>query len=360
MYFLCRARCPKICNNEGSWKSLKNIMGVPVTLLFSFSLLPSTLSQVVVHHTSYKGICTNACDFHGYDYTWCKQSGGSGKSWDYCSLEEGLGHTGEKCATMCDLWGGSYHYCYLKNGEWNYCGLISEKGFAEYAQDNKMCFDGCRATKEGFHCNTGHGKQRCSPFHDVTPTGLPCHNNYRCAKYGTDGYRCHMDNDQGLWDYCGRRAQSKCVWEYSETNSSLVEICKLPTSHHEGKILFRRERRDKMLPLTKEEFKKAVHLIDKIASVTSLPDSEPLETVRFYKQEDIFCKGVNYTGVELEIGMTKESAMPIAHVLFPEFLNSVEILRLAFYTSLHSTFYQPAYTIAISVEEPMLCSTDHQ
>ncbi|XP_061442201.1 uncharacterized protein LOC133365026 [Rhineura floridana] len=324
---------------------------VPVPLFLFFSILSSTVSQVVIHYTSSGGTCGDTCGYHGYAYTWCKQSGGNGKAWGYCSLEEGLEASGKHCASSCDFWGGSYRYCHLKNGGWNYCGLLRQQDFfPEYSQDNNMCLSSCRASKGCFQCDTAHGTQRCSPFRDVTPSGLPCHDNYRCGKFGHDVYRCQINNNESNWDSCGRKSLDKCVWFYS-----LAEICILPISQKEGQIIFRRERRANMLPPTKEEFKNAVHLIDNITSITSLPDVRPLATVHLYKQESIFCKGINYTNVEVKIGSANET-VPIAHVLVPEFLSSVEVLRLAFYTSLHSTFYQPAYTIAVSIGEPMLCS----
>ncbi|XP_053114988.1 uncharacterized protein LOC128328861 [Hemicordylus capensis] len=337
---------------------MKSIMSVSIALLLFFSIMTFTVSHIVVHYTSSGGICGDTCGYHGYDYTWCKQSGGSGKAWDYCSLEEGLEASGKNCASSCDFWGESYRFCYLSDGKWNYCGLLGQRELLDYSQDNDMCIKDCRVTKGSFQCDTVHGPQRCSPFHDVTPTGLPCHYQYRCAKYGHRVYRCHTHDSEGRWDYCGRKSLERCAWVFTEGNFSQAEICTLPNSQEEGKIIFRRERRDKMLPPTKEEFRNAAHLIDKIASVTNLPDSGDLTTVHFYKQENIICKGVNYTNVELQISISNETSMPVAHVLFPKFLNSVAILRLAFYTSLHSTFYLPAYTIVVSVGEPMLCSTD--
>ncbi|XP_042327200.1 uncharacterized protein LOC121932565 [Sceloporus undulatus] len=333
---------------------------VHVALLALFCVLPFTFCSYAIHYTSYGGICGDSCGYHGYDYTWCQQSGGSGKSWDYCSLEDGLDSSGQACASSCDLWGGNYRYCYLKNGKWNYCGMVGQTDFLEYSQENNLCIKNCRAIQGSFHCETIHGSQRCSPFQDITPTGLPCHNNYRCAKYGHSSYRCLIDDNKSMWDVCGQKGLDGCVWVTYESNSSQVEICTLSNTLKEGKVIFRREMRTNMLPPTKEEFKNAVHLIDKITSVTSHPDLGPQATTHFYKQEDIFCKGVNYTSVELHIRISEETAEPIAHVVYPAFLNSAHLLRLAFYTSLHSTFFPPAYTIAMSFDEPMLCSTDHQ
>ncbi|XP_062974155.1 uncharacterized protein LOC134393117 [Elgaria multicarinata webbii] len=336
------------------------MMGVSVALLAFFSIMSITSSHYVVHYTSSGGMCGDTCGYHGYDYTWCKQSGGNGKDWDYCSLEEGLEASGKKCASSCERWGGSYLYCYLPNGKWHYCGLLGQRGFLEYSQENNICIKRCQAAEGTFQCETIHGTERCSPFHDVTPAGLPCHSNYRCAKYGHHVYRCHTDESEAGWDHCGRKGLEGCVWVYSQSNSSHVETCMLSNSQKEGKAIFRRERQDKILPLTKRQFQSAVQLIDKISSVSSLPDSGALAPTRFYKQEGITCKGINYTNMELHVGFANETIVPIAHVLFSELLNSAEVLRLAFYTSLHSAFYQPAYTIAVSIGEPMLCSTDHQ
>ncbi|XP_053115348.1 uncharacterized protein LOC128329012 [Hemicordylus capensis] len=328
------------------------ISTLAVLLLFS-SIMTFGISHIV-HYTSSGGTCKDTCGYHGYGYTWCKQSGGNGYYWDYCSLEEGLGASGKNCSTSCDLRGGSYRYCYLSDGNWHYCGLIGQL-FVRYSQDNSKCINKCQITEGSFQCVTRHGTQRCSPFRDVTPTGLPCHHHYRCSRNGHSEYRCLTDNDEGRWDYCGQKSLDECVW----TNDlvSQVEICTLSISQKEGRIIFRREKRNKMLPLSREEFRNAVHLIEKINSVTRLPDSGDLTTVRFYRQEDVLCENISYHRVELQISVFSETSVPVAHVLYPALLNSAEILRLAFYTSLHSTFYLPAYTIAVSVGGPMLCST---
>ncbi|XP_053115277.1 uncharacterized protein LOC128328982 [Hemicordylus capensis] len=325
------------------------ISTLAVLLLFS-SIMTFGISHIV-HYTSSGGICGDTCGYHGYGYTWCKQSGGSGKAWDYCSLEEGLEASGKNCSSSCDFWGKSYRFCYLSDGKWHYCGLTGQRELLEYSQDNYMCINDCRVTKGSFQCDTIHGPRRCSPFYDVTPTGLPCHYHYRCSRYGHSESRCLTDNDEGRWDYCRQKSLEECVW-----TKDLVfhkEICTLSNSQREGRIIFRRENRKQMLPLSSEEFKNAAHLIDKITLVTRLPDSGNLTNVRFYRQKDVFCKGISYHRVELQI----DASVPVAHVLFSKLLNSAEILRLAFYTSLHSTFYLPAYTIAVSVGEPMLCST---
>lgn len=113
-----------------------------------------------------------------------------------------------------------------------------------------------------------------------------------------------------------------------------------------------------MIAFAKEGVKMAAHLIDGISSTKSFPEFVNLAPVGFYKQENVFCKGLNYTNLELWMDISKQTSVPIAHVIFPSILDSVEVLRLALYTSLHSTFYQPAYTITVSVGEPMLCPPD--
>ncbi|XP_054846802.1 uncharacterized protein LOC129337261 [Eublepharis macularius] len=328
-------------------------------LLFS-SIVPFTISHFIIHYTSYGGVCQKACGYHGYAYTWCQQRGGSGKEWDYCSLEEGLGASGKTCATPCDYWGSSYRSCFFKDGSWHYCGLIAQREHLEYSQENNECINDCRldATVGYFQCNTAHGPQKCSPFHDMTPTGLPCHSNYRCAKYGHSVYRCHIDNSEDGWDHCGRKSLDPCVWIFFENTTSQTEICILPISQKKSKIIFQRETRNDMPPFANGDFKMAAHFIDGISSTTSFPDSADLAPVRFYKQESIFCKGLNYTNLELWLDTSTRSSVPIAHVIFPDILYAVEVLRLAFYMSLHSTFYSPAYTITVSVGEPMLCPPD--
>lgn len=331
---------------------LKKMFNALVTLLLFTSTVPLPISSMIVHYTSYGGICTGPCGFHGYDYTWCEQNGGSGKKWDYCSLELGVDSKGQNCATSCDLWGSSYHSCYFLNGKWNYCGLIGHLELVQYSEDNHICITACRAPNGSFQCNTIKGTERCSPFQDVTPMGLPCHNNYRCAKYGHSVYRCHTGDSEGLWDHCGRKSLEPCVFYF---NSSETEICSLSNSQRESQIIFRREKRNYRYPFAKAEFKRAVHLIDKINSIISLPDPGPLASVHISKKESIFCKGVNYTNVEMKVGHGNETSLPIAHVLFSENLQSDEILRLALYSSLHSNFYPPAYTIAVSIGEAMQC-----
>ncbi|KAJ7322365.1 hypothetical protein JRQ81_018652 [Phrynocephalus forsythii] len=333
------------------------MMAFSIAVLILVSIMAFASSDSVIHYTSSGGVCTDSCGYHGYGYTWCKSSGNKA-SWDYCSLEEGIDASGQECASSCDFFGGSYRYCYLKNGKWNYCGLLGHQDFVEYSQQNHLCFEHCQAHGGSFKCKTPHGSERCSPFHDVTPAGLPCHQDYRCSRYGYSMYRCHIDSSEFGWDYCGRKSLDGCEWFFSESNSSQVEICTRSDFSKEGRIIFRRERRDSMHVPNKEDFKHAVHLIDKITSTQSFPD--PLETMYFYKQEDISCKDIDYTSVELHLDVPDNTVLPIAHVVFPTSLNSAPILRLAFYTSLHSNFYQPAYTIAVSVDEPMLCSTDHQ
>ncbi|XP_048366264.1 uncharacterized protein LOC125440480 [Sphaerodactylus townsendi] len=342
-------------------KGLKKMLSTLGALLLFSSAVTSTTSHFVIHYTSSGGICQNACGYHGYDYTWCNQSGGNGKKWDYCSLEKGLGASGQPCSSSCAHWGASYRSCYFDNGKWHYCGLIVQREHLEYSQENNLCLDNCRldATVGYFQCSTPYGLQRCSPFHDITPTGLPCHSNYRCAKYGYSVYRCHTDDSEDKWDHCGQKHMNACgVWIHLENRTSLVEMCTLPYSHKKSKIIFHRERRKDLFPFVKEHVKMAVHLIDAISSTTSFHDSMDLEPVHFYKQESIFCKGLNYTNLELWVNISNSTSVPIAHVIFPDILKTVEVLRLAFYTSLHSTFYQPAYTIVVSVGEPMLCPPD--
>ncbi|XP_044284378.1 uncharacterized protein LOC123022600 [Varanus komodoensis] len=339
-------------------QDLMKMMSAVLALLALFFIMQTSGSHVTIHYTSSGGICGDMCGYHGYGYTWCRQSGGNGNDWDYCSLEEGLDASGANCASSCDVWGGSYRYCYLKNGGWHYCGLVGQQEALEYSQENHRCLTSCQTSNGSFQCKTAHGTERCSPFRDVTPTGLPCNSNYRCAKYGHSVYRCHLDESDAGWDHCGRKSLDRCVWVHTKSNSSQVEYCTLFKSQMEGKVIFRRERQDNMLSPTKAQFQRAVRLIDQIDSVRSLPMSGDQAEIRLYKQEDISCKGINYTNVELQIIST--TAEPIAHVIFPESLTTVHTLRLAFYTSLHSAFYSPAYSIAVSTDEPMLCSMDHQ
>uniref|UniRef100_A0A803TRE3 Uncharacterized protein n=1 Tax=Anolis carolinensis TaxID=28377 RepID=A0A803TRE3_ANOCA len=255
-------------------KVLKKKMTVSIALFALFCVLPFTFSSSVIHYTSSNGICGDKCDYHGYKYTWCKQYGGNGKDWDYCSLEEGLDASGKKCATSCDFFGTSYRFCYHKDGGWHYCGLHKTQDFLEYSQENHICLKNCRATQGSFHCETIYGLQRCSPFHDITPTGLPCHNNYRCATYGHSTYRCLIDDNNSIWDYCGRKSLDGCVWVSYENSSSQVDVCTLSNILNEGKVIFLRERRDSMLPPSEEEFKNhLVHIsyIFDIYAIAALP-----------------------------------------------------------------------------------------
>ncbi|XP_063159770.1 uncharacterized protein LOC134497781 [Candoia aspera] len=327
------------------------MMRVYVALVAFFS---SISSSHPAHYTSSGGTCLNDCGYHGYTYTWCKLND---DKWDYCSLKEGLDASGKKCDTPCNLWGGSYRYCHFKTGGWNYCSLLQQSSSFESSLEN-LCVKSCRVSGAQFQCETAHGLERCSPFQDVTPTGLPCHSNYQCAKYGWSAYRCHTGKREDEWDVCRPQGKDGCIWVVSDTNSARTEICTLVHSQNKCKLIFRRERQTETFPPTKEQFKDAVHFIDQITSITNLPDSGTLSEVHFYKEQSILCNGVNYTNVELwpDNSMNK----PIAHVIFPEILSEVEVLRLAFYTSLHSTFYSPAYTIVVSLDEPMLCSIDHQ
>ncbi|XP_077159756.1 uncharacterized protein LOC143820613 [Paroedura picta] len=336
------------------------MLSVLGAVLLFFSVIPVPTSSFVIHYTSYGGICQNTCGYHGHAYTWCLQSGGSGKQWDYCSLEEGLGASGKACATPCAHWGASYRSCYFENGSWHYCGLIAQREYLEYSQENNICIDDCRldATAGYFQCNTVHGLQHCSPFHDITSTGLPCHPNYRCAKYGYSKYQCLTEDKEDTWDYCGRKSLDPCVWFFFETTTSQADICTLPYSQNKDKIILRRERRNDFFAFAKEDIKTAVHFIDGISSTTRFPDARNPAPVYFYKQDNIFCKGLNYTNLELWMDISNRTSVPVAHVIFPGILEAVEILRLAFYTSLHSTFYQPAYTITVSIGEPMLCPPD--
>ncbi|KAM3820761.1 uncharacterized protein M6D78_016898 isoform 1-T2 [Vipera latastei] len=325
------------------------MMRVYVALVAFFSFISWTSSHVV-HYTSSGGVCTNTCGYHGYTYTWCQQTGGKGHSWDYCSLEEGLAASGEKCDTPCDLWENSYRYCYLRNGKWNYCGLVSEWDSMEYSLKNNSCKNRCQVSGKHFQCETIHGLELCSPFRDVTPTGLPCHINYQCVKYSGSTYRCQTSKKECDWDLCRPKDNDECTWNVSVTNSSLTEICTLVYSQNISNIFFRREVQTKILRPTKEQFKDAVHLIDTINATRNLFDSSKMY---FYK-ESILCNGINYTSVEL--WSDHNTNKTIAHVIFSEILTMVKVLRLAFYTSLHSAFYSPAYTIVVSVGEPMLCS----
>lgn len=348
-----------------AFQGLKKMTNALVALLLFSSTVPLTISIFTVHYTSSGGLCTGTCGFHGYDYTWCEQSGGNGKKWDYCSLEPGLNAEGQRCGTPCLLWGGSYRYCYLINGKWHYCGLLGQLELLQYSQSNEICFNACRATNSSFQCNTNKGVERCSPFRDVTPTGLPCSRHYRCAKYGYSVYRCHTDDIQVQWDECGRNSLDNCVWFVNTSVTAqhfevpTTEFCRLSDLQSENHVIFRREKRKPMLNyFFNTQFSNAVHLIDDIDSITDLPDAGLSASMYLSKQESIFCKGVNYTNVELRWRVHNENSVPVAHVLYPENLYSVEILRLAFYTSLHSSYYLPPYTIVVSVGKAMLCSIE--
>ncbi|XP_030402722.1 uncharacterized protein LOC115643041 isoform X2 [Gopherus evgoodei] len=346
-----------------SWSGLRKMPEVLphrsalLALLLIAAILPFTCSYVLIHHTSSGGQCQESCEYRGYSYTWCKQLGGKKAAWDYCSSQPGLEASGKRCATPCELWGASYHSCYLQDGNWGYCGLITRWYHAKYSQENKLCISQCRATQGTFQCNTLDGIEPCAPFPDVTTRGLPCHNNYRCARYGHSGYRCHTDKEDDSWAYCGRRSLDECVWISHQTNATQAEFCIL--SYAQGgddNITFRRERQDKLIHPAKEQFQNATYLIDSITSSISIPDSWALGSVRLHKQEEIFCKGINYTNLVMQISKSTEFYLPIAWVLFPKTLDADEFLRLALYTSLHSAFYPPAYAIVVSLSEPMLCS----
>lgn len=330
------------------------MMGFYVALIVFFSFISSPSSQLV-HYSSSGKICEGTCGYHGYQYTWCQEKDGK---WGYCSLEEGLAASGQKCYTACELWGGSYYYCHFRSGGWHYCGLQQQRNFLEYSLENNLCMNSCRVSKTYFQCETARGPERCSPFQHVTPTGLPCHKNYQCARYGWSVYRCHTGKREDEWDSCRPNNKDGCAWMASDTNSSQTEICTLAYSQNKRKLIFRRERQVEGLPPTKEQFKDAIHLIDSIAFIRNFPDSDALSELHFYKRKSILCNGFNYINVELWHGNFTNN--PLAHVIFSEILSVVEVLRLAFYTSLHSTFYSPAYTIVVSVDEPMLCSTYYQ
>ncbi|XP_039199725.1 uncharacterized protein LOC120313382 isoform X2 [Crotalus tigris] len=330
----------------------KTMMRFYVALVAFFSFMSWT-SSYVVHYTSSGGVCTNTCGYHGYTYTWCKQTGGNGYGWDYCSLEEGLAASGKKCYTSCELWGGSYNYCRFRDGSWYYCSMVLEWDSMEYSLKNNSCKNRCQVSGKHFQCESNHGVEHCSPFRDVTPTGLPCHINYQCAKYGGSDYRCQTGEEERDWDLCRPKDHNECTWNASITDSWLTEICTLVYSQNKSNLFFRREVQTKILRPTKEQFKDAVHLIDKINTTRNLFHSYTLPKMYFYK-ESILCNGINYTSVEL--WSEHNTNKTIAHVIFSEILTVVKVLHLAFYTSLHSAFYSPAYTIVVSVGEPMLCS----
>ncbi|XP_058039253.1 uncharacterized protein LOC131198526 [Ahaetulla prasina] len=331
------------------------MMRVYVALIAFFSFISWTSSHIV-HYTSSGGVCTNTCGYHGNKYTWCQQKGGSGHGWDYCSLKEGLAVSGEKCDSPCDLWGGSYHYCYFRNGKWNYCSILSEWDSFEYSLKNNSCKNHCRITEGHFQCETIHGLEPCSPFRDVTPTGLPCHINYQCAKYGCSAYHCQTGKGEDDWDLCRPKDNDGCIWKVSVTNTTLTEICTLVYSQKKSNIFFRREMQTKIVSPTKEQFKDAVHLIDNLNTIRNFSEFDAPSKMYFYK-ESILCNGINYTSVKL--WLNNNTNKTIAHVIFSEILSIIKVLHLAFYTSLHSAFYSPAYTIIVSVGEPMLCSIDY-
>ncbi|XP_006128639.1 uncharacterized protein LOC102462198 [Pelodiscus sinensis] len=327
-----------------------------LVLLLSAAILPLSGSYVLIHQTSSGGQCQDACENRGYDYTWCKQIGGNKKKWDYCSLEPGLDAFGKQCATACELWGADYNSCYFKNGKWGYCGLFTRFYHARYSQSNKLCVTQCRATQGIFQCNTLEGIEPCAPYPDVTTRGLPCHSNYRCAHYGHSEYRCHTGEEDESWGYCGKKSLDECVWIAHQTNASQAEFCILSYGQGGQQITFRRERQHNLVHPATEEFQNATYLIDSITSSTSIPDPWVLGSVRLQKLEGIFCKGINYTNLEVQISKSTQLYLPIARVLFPKTLEADEFLRLALYTSLHSAFYPPAYVIVLTLRDPMLCS----
>ncbi|XP_013920320.1 PREDICTED: uncharacterized protein LOC106547620 [Thamnophis sirtalis] len=331
------------------------MMRVYVALVAFFSFISWTSSHVI-HYTSTGGVCTNTCGYHGYKYTWCKQKGGSGHEWDYCSLKNGLAVSGEKCDSPCDFWGGSSQYCHFKNGKWNYCSLVLEWDSIEYSLRNNLCKHRCQIIQGHFQCDTFSGLEPCSPFRDVTPTGLPCHINYQCAKYGWSCYHCQTGMGEDDWGLCRPKDKDGCIWNASVTDSFQTEICTLVYSQKNSSIFFRRERQTKIVRPTKEQFKDAVHLIDNLNNIRNLSKSDTLTEIYFYK-ESILCNDTNYTSVKLWLDNNTNTT--IAHVIFSDILSIIKVLRLAFYTSLHSAFYSPAYTIIVSVGEPMLCSIDY-
>ncbi|XP_007668972.2 uncharacterized protein LOC103170945 [Ornithorhynchus anatinus] len=203
-----------------------------------------------------------------------------------------------------------------------------------------------------FKCITARGHEACTPFSDMTSSGLPATPTSAAAVTATAELRCHTDSDGEGWDYCGSRKDTFCSWKVGESPKN----CTLGHLGGKDRVTFHREVQEDLKKPTREQFQEAVRLIDRINSSTFLPAAEETASVQTQQVDEDDCNGLDYTKLELQVDWLS-NPKTIARVIFPRQLNEVGFLRLALYASLHSAFYKPGHAILLSLWDNPDCSS---
>ncbi|XP_030076324.1 uncharacterized protein LOC115481375 [Microcaecilia unicolor] len=146
----------------------------------------------------------------------------TGISHDYCSPEVNVDYYGRECRRdhPCGKYGENYHWCYLKRGSHEKCGMIEPKVVSHRTRSyGALCLGECLAEgRDYFWCETLRGWDYCSPLPDVTYRNVPCRVDHPCDLHGKSYYWCYTDNS---WDYCGPVENNECAYTKVPTGKKI-------------------------------------------------------------------------------------------------------------------------------------------
>ena len=184
--------------------------------------------------------CTNECqqsDFSNGKYYWCNTTM---EGWDYCSPEEGLDYSGQKCRPdhSCDKHGQDYYWCYIDGEDnWGYCGIEGES--KHLTERGYYCATECEMNGEDYYwCRHYDGWGYCSLTENSDSHGRACRADSDCAKHDGTWYTWCRGNEENDWDYCGQISrdssfeiaspsvklkQKVLYYEYDKINCVLTE-----------------------------------------------------------------------------------------------------------------------------------------
>ena len=177
-------------------------------LCFLVLLLPGCLA-LVDHYTRYGKGCTSLCiDDGSYHYCYDKEG-----YYEYCSPRSDYTYKGQRCTEPCTyVKSRNYWSCKIgTDGRWDFCSPVKcadgpQTVERHYTYEAEECIGKCDLVYDGtYYCNTVTGSWNyCSRYPNTVylTSSTPCRSDHDCDFHG-EGYTwCYTDSADN-WNYCG-------------------------------------------------------------------------------------------------------------------------------------------------------------